>query len=725
MKKKKLMSMSSLLATPRMMRMAENDILQKKEIQNYGYTQIVEWRKYDLFMRCIVENGILKLSLFSPAVMRLGGRKPMYDVFLDREKAAFLTYDHNSAHWLTGKLDTINWNKEHCRGSEHWISPSDNRILQQYLGTTESGMLAVITFQRNIREEELKRRHKRETDPWDSDMAQTPELPKDWDHWVDKVAEQEQFIFYDYVRGGATHGYCTYCEKEVPIRKPTYNKVGRCPCCRRKVTFKSTGQAGWVRTDTQYVYLLQACTDGLICREFRISHTHPKGKYTEPPERFCHEIRRSLFDSSGKQLRAYYWGVYKQQYTRWIKCNNCSPSFYTWYGREEGRVYGKTLPNLARRGLNRTGLIEYIKQQVIVDPEHYLAVYRYVPQLEQISKASLPALVRECLHGYGEFTKKLSMEDATSLTKMLGVNSHELKRLRENHGGTPYLSWLRYEKAIGREIPDRIISWFCKEKIAWEDICFIANRMSVVQTYNYVRRNMAAYKMTSKEVITTWADYLSMATRFKYDTSDPIVYRSSKLRQRHDELAARGGDKDITIEAGEILQKYPHLDDIIASLGQKYAYCGEEYVIIAPSSIEEIIMEGRKLHHCLSHAERYWERMEKHESYLLFLRRAATPDEPYYTMEIEPGGTVRQIRTYYDRQNKDIDEARNFLRKWQFDVAKRLTADDQEKAKASKVLRLQEFAQLRQDQVKIHTGSLAGHLLVDVLTADLMESAAA
>ena len=87
--------------------------------------------------------------------------------------------------------------------------------------------------------------------------------------------------------------------------------------------------------------------------------------------------------------------------------------------------------------------------------------------------------------------------------------------------------------------------------------------------------------------------------------------------------------------------------------------------------------------------------------------------------------TVRLIRTYYDRQNKDIDEARNFLRKWQSDVAKRLTADDQEKAKASKVLRLQEFAQLRQDQVKIHTGNLAGHLLVDVLTADLMESAAA
>lgn len=725
MKKKELLAMRSLLATPRMMRLAKDDVPQKVEIEFYGYTRTEERRTYDLFMRCIVENGILKLSLFSPTAMRLGARKPTYDVFLDKKKATFLTYDHDSARWLTGKVDSLRWGYDHYSGHVRWISPSDNKLLQRYLGTAESGMAAVQTFQRNIREQELMRRHKRETDPWDEDLAQIPELPKDWDRWVDKVAEQEQFLFYDYVRGGATHGYCTYCEKEVPIRKPTYNKVGRCPCCRHKVTFKSTGRAGWVKTGMQYAYLMQSCKDGIVCREFRISHTYPKGKYTEQPERFCHEIRRSLFDNRGKQLRAYYWGVYKLQYERWIRGNNCTPGYYAWYGREEGRVYGKTLPDLNRRGLDRTGLMEYIKQQVIVDPEHYLSVYRYVPQLEQISKASLPALVHECLHGYSDFVERFNRENATSLTQMLGINYHELKRLRANHGGTPFLAWIRYEKAIGREIPDRIISWFCSEKITWKDIRFIANRMSVVQTYNYIRRNMAAYKMTGREVLGTWEDYLSMAARFKYDVNDAIVYRTSKLRQRHDELAARGGDKDITIEAGDILLKYPHLDEIIASLEQKYAYQGEEYVIMAPASIEAIIMEGRTLHHCLSHAERYWARMEKHESYLLFLRRAVAPDEPYYTMEIEPGGTVRQIRTYYDRQNKDIDEARLFLRKWQREVAKRLTADDQEKAKVSKVLRLQEFTQLRQDQVKIHTGELAGRLLVDVLTADLLESAAA
>ena len=76
--------------------------------------------------------------------------------------------------------------------------------------------------------------------------------------------------------------------------------------------------------------------------------------------------------------------------------------------------------------------------------------------------------------------------------------------------------------------------------------------------------------MTSSEMLTTWADYLSMAARFHMDVSDEIVYRARKLRQRHDELAARSGDKDIAIRAGEVLLKYPHVDDICRSLAAKW-----------------------------------------------------------------------------------------------------------------------------------------------------------
>lgn len=41
------------------------------------------------------------------------------------------------------------------------------------------------------------------------------------------------------------------------------------------------------------------------------------------------------------------------------------------------------------------------------------------------------------------------------------------------------------------------------------------------------------------------------------------------------------------------------------------------------------------------------------------------PEDPYYTLEIEPDGTVRQKRTLFDRQHEDIEQATDFLRRWQ------------------------------------------------------------
>ena len=101
-------------------------------------------------------------------------------------------------------------------------------------------------------------------------------------------------------------------------------------------------------------------------------------------------------------------------------------------------------------------------------------------------------------------------------------------------------------------------------------------------------------------------------------------------------------------------------------------------------------------------------------------RRAVVP----YTLEVEPNGTIRQKRTYFDRQNDDLKDAEKFLKEWQKVVSERLTESDREKAEKSKVLRLQEFEQLRQDDIRIHTGDLAGQRLVDVLVSDLMETAA-
>ena len=165
------------------------------------------------------------------------------------------------------------------------------------------------------------------------------------------------------------------------------------------------------------------------------------------------------------------------------------------------------------------------------------------------------------------------------------------------------------------------------------------------------------------------------------------------------------------------------IEQNLQAIREKFAFTGKQFQIQVPNKLEDIFMDSRKLCHCIANSNVYWERMERRESYLLFLRKTAEPDTPYYTVEAEPGGTVRQVRTQYNRQNDDIGEVRAFLKIWQKQIAKRLTQKDKQLAADSHELRIKEMLQLRNDQVTIHTGDLAGRLLVDVLTEDLMEAA--
>ena len=60
----------------------------------------------------------------------------------------------------------------------------------------------------------------------------------------------------------------------------------------------------------------------------------------------------------------------------------------------------------------------------------------------------------------------------------------------------------------------------------------------------------------------------------------------------------------------------------------------------AYSVYEEIIKDNIEYDYLIQ--DRYLDRIERRESYILFLRRTNEPDVSYYTLEVEPGGTIRQ-----------------------------------------------------------------------------------
>ena len=125
------------------------------------------------------------------------GRLPYYEVYIDHKARQFITYNSINLRWLQSKLDRLSWPDKY-HSSSTWISSADARTIAEYLGAAKGGYSAILDYQLEIRKEARIRHHKKETDPWDADVALTPALPKDWNRWVDKVGIPQNYIFYEY-----------------------------------------------------------------------------------------------------------------------------------------------------------------------------------------------------------------------------------------------------------------------------------------------------------------------------------------------------------------------------------------------------------------------------------------------------------------------------------------------------------------------------------------------
>ena len=712
MKRKELEKLPVLPATTAMLKQAEQEPLVQ------GYYKSKRRYKHDFYARCRKFGAILKIAFYKTELLAAGGRQPRYELFLNCKEQDFLTYVYAEKSWRTSMLHNFYRFGDLLYNIR--FSERDEKLIREYLGSKEEPYWAIQKFQVNIREQQLLARHRKETDPWDAAMALVPPLPKDWDIWIGKVGVPQNYMFYQYQRSGAKIGYCSYCDRMVPIRKPKHNALTKCPRCRKQVQFKAFGKMGRVRTGQNIAYLMQSYPGGFVIREFWAERSYSSEEYRNV-KAFYHEFRRAIFDADAKPVQAFYWGLYKQRSSRWIEGYNCADNYLR---DESGRVYGKTIPSLAKNVLQRTGLPELICAGKTVDPEKYLVVLKKIPELERLSKAGLFRFARECAQSYYWLENQLQKTpEQKGLAATLGIDRMELARLRQCDGGKLFLEWLQYEKQSKSVISDRVIQWLCSEHIHPERLQFITDRMRVGQIQHYLCRQMQESGMSSKEVLGIWQDYLSMAARFGYDTNDSIVYRVRKLRQRHDELARRCDNQKLTLRAAEILQTYPYIEQNLHAIRERFSFADEQFQLQVPNVLEDILKESRTLCHCIANSDVYWERMERRESYLLFLRKTSEPDIPYYTVEAEPGGTVRQIRTCFNRQKSDIGVIRAFLKSWQKQLAKQLTQEDKQLAADSRELRIKELLQLRNNQVTIHTGDLAGQLLVDVLTADLMEAA--
>lgn len=360
----------------------------------------------------------------------------------------------------------------------------------------------------------------------------------------------------------------------------------------------------------------------------------------------------------------------------------------------------------------------------------------YAEKIEYLAKGRFRNLLREtvaCTEYPGWNAAYYGPLDirAKNINKMFYINDRQkINRIRDENGGNEMVRWMQYSDETGEKIPTETLRWLLRCGLGPEDIRYHAGKyLSTTQLMNYIRRQQKEQYpgFTEEAVLEQYNDYLSMCKACNKNMQDELTYRPRELKRRHDEIVIDKQQMDILKEmmasqkereqyAQEMREKYPTAEKTLHEIKERYEYENEEYKIIVPESLVDIVKEGRALHHCAGSSERYFDRIETRETYICFLRRKEQEGVTFYTIEVEPSGTIRQHRSYMDEE-PGIERIRDFLKEWQRVLKKRLTKADKELAKISKEKR---NANIEELEAKNNTRVLQG-LAEDFMDAEEIE----
>ena len=593
------------------------------------------------------------------------------------------------------------------------------------------------TYNREIRENTEMNKKARLMDL----MRKVPDRPGDLREWFFEKSAGEDYMFRE--KGTQTFT-CTNCGKSSEAsgikrqdggKKIRHNDMVCCPACGKLIQAKT--RTDHMEQEYKSCYLLQPVDeDTSVLRILEAKVGWDNGRhYVE----LGGEIRILLYKvfSNRKLKRTYkiYYEDYLEGWTEGNRKNLRARQGYLYPGEFdkilEGTIYSgasKVLEFLSAQGqeLNYNRLIAGAGQmKEYAEKIEYLSEGRFWNLLKDTVERTEYPVYQNTYYG------PLNLR-ADSIEEMFLIRDRQkINRIRDEQGGNDMVRWMQYSDEIGKKISRETVRWMTANRIRPEDIRELEEYTSPQQIMNYIIRQQAEQYpgKKPKEVLEEYKDYINMCEACSKNMKDEMVYRPRELKRRHDEVVVDRQQMQILREldtnteakekyAEEMRQKFPKAEGILKEIKSRYEYENEEYKILVPDTMIDIVKEGRALHHCAGSSERYFDRIESRETYICFLRRKEAPGIPFYTIEVEPGGTIRQHRSYLDEE-PGIEQIREFLKEWQKVIRKRLTEEDKKLAKISKIKREANIEELK---AKNNTRVLQG-LAEDFLEAEEIQEA--
>lgn len=544
---------------------------------------------------------------------------------------------------------------------------------------------------------------------------------EEFKEWLYKICSTERYLFWN--KGNNTYG-CSNCGSQIlekNLDKPRQGETRKCPECGQPAVVKKRTQRIWSKT--------RACKLERITPEYGVArHYRAEIEHCINGHRvFLEEGVRILLYNKG-HVRPNYMIFYNQDGETYEWSNGLTRS--DWYTSnpqnkrmEDCFLYPKGIPE-ALKGTEyesvTNAFVEMARLGLMLNYNSLMAagcrLHKLGTMMEYLAKGRFYRLCKEtarsCWAYNGSYPGPLSV-NGNSIEEVMGLtDKQKINRLRDENGGCIRLEWLKYAEAYGCKIPKNTMDYLEENRIATKEIeelpDEITDRMSIEQIVNYIRKQAGKHYETPKRALSQWVDYLFMRKAQNKNLNDELFYKPKDLKQRHDELITDKKKLDTVRRMSEnpelrqqeariMEEKFPGTTEVMKEVKEKYEFAAEGYRMIMPENPVEIVREGYALHHCAGSSERYFNRIENRETFIGFLRREQEPGIPFYTIEFEPGGTIRQNRSYYDEE-PGIEEIRGFLKLWQKEIKKRLTKEDKKHAAKSAILREQNIKELQKNQ---------------------------
>ena len=520
-------------------------------------------------------------------------------------------------------------------------------------------------YQQDIRDQQTKiRRHQRDTVVLNK-MSSVPQTPANLKRWADKHI-MPHYLFYDYNNGRAkTQAYCTYCEKFSVIKRPKSNDVLRCPKCGQKAIAKAQGRRAAYHEDRETCQVVQQVSPyELVVRIYKLYWSYAKGKDTAGKS--AYEVMRIFVrsdDGKDATMEPYYYDSVYDSVTRWRRGYHPGALFgmECFISEETGEIY---LPGLekALQGttLEYCALRQFYERTAIpMQVSHYLKMYLRHPLLiERLTKVGFENIVADVVYRHG-FSDALDEMQART-HRILRVEKQDVSVLQEQKVGMPLLKKYQAYVAIHLRGRAELFQWQLHNEVS-EIPTDIFQYMTAEKFMRYIDAQFPIYcearpangyrDPTMETLVITYVDYLHMCRRQAYDMKEKSVLFPKNCAAAHDREAER-------IQKINDAQKNKAFGIAYAGFARKAALSNEKLQIVCPKRVNDLVAEGRALHHCVGS---YVDRVAEGRCLIVFVRRVEEPEKPYVTVEVR-NGKIEQI--HGDHNSDPTEEVKKFVDLW-------------------------------------------------------------